>query len=532
MPAMIRTPQKLGLKASLLIAALLSALGLLQAAGLLLLSLQSYNQIENIASRDDVSRIQNAVQDEKQRLLDVAKEYGAWDDTRNYVLGSYPEYIADNFGDEWLAQLDMDLIAVADASTRVLWSWGNCEHDYLGIGTGLPVLASLTENSAAAAWDMGRAGLFLVAAWPVTNTSFNAEPVGWIIMGRNYDGRLQEHLSERTGLTSGIFYSLVADPGEAGEAAAIEPVFFNRDSLRIFHIPVKNLQGELLGTLELSRERPLLPVFTRVIVLLVIFTMLTVLTAALALRLLLRSLVIRPLETISDFLQARARGLTRSLPLSLGTACGRTDEIGQVADHIDDLLAALNKRQQDLELANIRLEEKASIDPLTGLANRRRFDEHIDHELRRMSRLYRQSQPEFFTSILLCDLDHFKLYNDYYGHQAGDECLRTVADLLRSCLHRPGDMACRYGGEEFVIILPGTGLDGAQAVAERLMQTLCHQALPHADSPTAPQVTISIGVAGTNDCESREALELAIARADSALYQAKRNGRNRLFVSA
>lgn len=182
----------------------------------------------------------------------------------------------------------------------------------------------------------------------------------------------------------------------------------------------------------------------------------------------------------------------------------------------------LSAREELLD-ANARLEILASQDALTGLANRRSFDQALEVEIRRAQR-----QGSDLTLMLL-DIDHFKRYNDHYGHLAGDECLRSVADLLQRCMRRPGDLAARYGGEELAVILPNTSSEGAEAIALAFMANLQRSALPHENSPFQ-RITVSIGLTslspGHQD-SATSALSL-IDAADQALYRAKANGRNRL----
>lgn len=179
--------------------------------------------------------------------------------------------------------------------------------------------------------------------------------------------------------------------------------------------------------------------------------------------------------------------------------------------------------QEELLDANSRLEVLASQDGLTGLANRRSFDQTLEVEIRRAQR--RGSS----LSLLLFDIDLFKRYNDRYGHVAGDDCLRAVAALLKQCMRRPGDLAARYGGEELAVILPNTTGEGAEAVAQSFMQALQQRNLRHEASPFA-RVTVSAGVASlTQNQQDGSVLALAlIEAADQALYRAKSNGRNRM----
>lgn len=183
--------------------------------------------------------------------------------------------------------------------------------------------------------------------------------------------------------------------------------------------------------------------------------------------------------------------------------------------------------QQQLETANRDLQRLASIDGLTQVANRRCFDESLDQEHRRMmrSQFCAPGADPVSLSLILCDIDHFKLYNDSYGHQAGDLCLQQVAQTLSSVVNRPMDLVARYGGEEFVILLPETDAIGAVYIAEQICTQVRALAIPHLRSLQG-HVTISAGVATVNPCIEAQIAKL-ISIADQALYQAKQEGRDR-----
>jgi len=171
------------------------------------------------------------------------------------------------------------------------------------------------------------------------------------------------------------------------------------------------------------------------------------------------------------------------------------------------------------------LEQLAALDGLTGIPNRRRFDESYALEWRRCQRA---GQP---LSLVVADVDHFKAYNDTLGHAAGDRVLQEVAAVLRQCARRPGDLAARYGGEEFVLLLPETGAQEAQMLAEELRAKLEARGLTHPASPVGASVTLSIGGASTTPMQA-EADPAFFPLADAALYQAKASGRNCVRWSA
>ncbi len=171
------------------------------------------------------------------------------------------------------------------------------------------------------------------------------------------------------------------------------------------------------------------------------------------------------------------------------------------------------------------LQKRSATDGLTGLANRRSFDEAIEQEWQR-SRRQRET-----LALLMVDIDHFKKHNDQYGHQAGDECLRLVARTLASTARRAGDLPARYGGEEFVVLLPASSIEGAAALAERIRVAVERLRLPYLEASAGRHVSVSIGVAACVPGQSGSPSSL-VAAADEALYQAKAVGRNQVIVAS
>lgn len=209
------------------------------------------------------------------------------------------------------------------------------------------------------------------------------------------------------------------------------------------------------------------------------------------------------------------------------------DEIGDVArefagmadrvqDARDRLESKVMERTAALEQLNRRLMAISETDELTNVANRRRFDEVLNMEWRRG---LRTGKP---MALMMIDVDWFKKYNDHYGHQAGDECLKAVAAQLAQHVHRAGDLLARYGGEEFSIVAPATSLDAARLWAEELCADMAVLDIPHIDSPLG-KVTISIGVAAIAPSHDRSPEQL-LREADRALYRAKEKGRNQVVA--
>jgi diguanylate cyclase (GGDEF)-like protein len=192
-------------------------------------------------------------------------------------------------------------------------------------------------------------------------------------------------------------------------------------------------------------------------------------------------------------------------------------------ERIADMRERLIEVSSELEEANAELQKLADVDGLTGIANRRSLDAYLEHET---ARCIRENQP---ISVIMIDLDHFKAYNDYYGHLAGDNCLKRIADILQNKVRRPSDMAGRYGGEEFCIILPNTDEEGAKHVAEFVRLTVEELGIPHVGNGEKGVVTLSLGVV-THYPDPSFGISALLNEADKALYHAKRCGRNRVEV--
>ena len=222
---------------------------------------------------------------------------------------------------------------------------------------------------------------------------------------------------------------------------------------------------------------------------------------------------------------------TSDIPVLFVTARNQTEdeELGLTLGAMDyihkpispPIIRARVRNHIALKLQTDALKRLSFMDGLTQVANRRRFDDTLDNELRRAAR------QQYELSLLMMDVDCFKLFNDHYGHGLGDQCLTRVAQAMQAEVNRPLDLLARYGGEEFVVLLPETDLEGARKVAESLRETVAAIQIPHAHSLAAAHITISIGVACNTQSEINSAAEL-LKLADQALYFAKQSGRNQV----
>lgn len=227
----------------------------------------------------------------------------------------------------------------------------------------------------------------------------------------------------------------------------------------------------------------------------------------------------------------KSNPVTRDIPVLFVTAQNQVEdeELGLTLGAMDyihkpispPIIKARVRNHIFLKLQTDALKRLSFMDGLTNVSNRRHFDDALDNEMRQALR------TKVHLSMLMIDVDYFKPFNDHYGHGSGDKCLIQLAQAMQAQVNRPMDILARYGGEEFVALLPGTSLEGACSVAESLRQAVAALQIPHAFSPVATCVTISIGVTCLAQNNSKSTSDF-LRQADQALYQAKQSGRNQV----
>jgi two-component system, chemotaxis family, response regulator WspR len=270
----------------------------------------------------------------------------------------------------------------------------------------------------------------------------------------------------------------------------------------------------------------------------------------------LQDLIMPGIDGLSLVREYRARPTTRDIPIivlstredpavkSDAFAAGANDYLVKLPDRIEliariryhsrayqhllqrgEAFRALRESQQQLTQINLELVRLTNLDGLTGLSNRRYFDEHLALQWAQCTR------DRNDISLLMIDVDEFKKYNDTYGHLKGDEALKAIAAAIAEAIERPSDMAARFGGEEFSAVLPGTPAEGATHVAEKIRERIRARGISHSASTVGPLLSVSIGGATLSPRPGEEASTL-IQCADDALYEAKRAGRDRVVVRA
>ncbi|WP_251976547.1 sensor domain-containing diguanylate cyclase [Salinicola avicenniae] len=502
-----------------------SLLGLLiiaMAALLLIGTLLIYPNVrsQEIASADlEMDRLERALGGEMRTLMMTSKDWAIWDDTYTFIQGHNKRYLQVNLSDSLFEDLDFQAMLFLDAHYQMHWGAGidpdtghyaSCSMPFFTCRWMQPFLDrlwlddNLSDDEPEAYLFSLNDRRYLAATHPVVRSNGMGPAAGWLVQIRPLNDRWHERFRQTTGRR----LMLRQQPDSAPAALQVRPTGDgNAEVSRGF---VSNDQTWLMST-RIPRRAFIEHLTTlhyaqwwTAGLLLVVIILIVVL---------LELVILRPLRQLSRFTRrARQEDFCSEVPAALLT---RQDEVGGLAREFAVLIR--HQRQR-----NHRLLELSQTDHLTGLANRRHFDAHLEHLL---------TAPDIPPPIaaIMIDIDDFKAYNDGYGHPEGDRCLKRLASCLdRVCTLADIDdlLLARVGGEEFAVIMPGADQQRAGDLAEQLRQGVVELHLPHAHSPRG-WVTISLGVAVSTPTE--HSASTLLSRADSALYSAKQAGRNRVM---
>jgi len=500
--------------------------------GLLLMRsslLPTFDRMERDFAQDSAKRVVRVFDQQMSAISNLNRDWAFWDELYHHMQRPDPAFERSNIGPEAMQSSNLHAILLMDRQGRVA-GFGARPFSGGAQARAQDLAEPLRQRWAISPAELGRTecGLERVAStlsavcWTnIVQSNGKGPSMGAVVMARELDARTLETMAQYAGATftlvqlganlapvpTGVTWQLPAFQFLPNNAVQVQ---FAAEAIAMQYL-LQDLNGKPLSSVRIQMDRKLMAQGQRVIQDVLVQLAAVALVTGLVLLLTVHWWLVRPIARLrADVAQISA---TRHWSQTL--VYDRPDEIGALTHGINGLLAVL---RQQVEV----LETLSSTDALTGIANRRQFDERLDHEL---VRLGRRAEP---LSLLLVDVDHFKLYNDRYGHPEGDAVLRQLGALLRaSC--RKQDLPARVGGEEFVLLLPDTDVAGACAMADKLMRALAALALVHDSSPTAPMVTVSIGIASWSELHAAGAVAL-FAQADKALYAAKNNGRMRACV--
>lgn len=529
-------------KVFLIIFVLFAALGIADFIVQRFIIYPSFLALEHREVGENLQRIFHAIDRETYHVERLCRDWATWNDSHDFMATGYEGFIESNLSDDSLDNISLNLLVFCDTRGNIVWSRVRDlkEKTTLRLGFMADGRVDMAHTTLAVHLSpeggRGKRGIFNTEAGPmlfatreVLRSDGSGPTNGFLIMGRFLNETMLETLKEQTRLSFEIVDAF-DDARFLCRTSGMTPMqtgnltYYTKDDgdKMVSCAGFQNDAGETLFGVQylFPRETTRKGIDSiRYAVFLVVGSGVTVLVI---LNLMMQAVVLKPLRRLTD----HAAKLQQEGDYSLRLGLERKDEIGVLAKSLDSLVQTISDRTVELQRANEQLTQLSLNDALTGIANRRMFDAYLKQEWRRAMR---EQTP---LSILLADVDHFKKFNDTYGHQQGDMCLIGVAAVMQLHMQRPADLLARYGGEEFAVILPGTDAEGAGHMAEVLGQAVRDLRIDHSESDAAPYVTVSIGVVTTipSPEEGDGGMDMLLEQADQALYQAKKVGRNRVLA--
>jgi len=486
-----------------------------------LLVLPALLKDERLYASQELDRIQRAIDNELGHLSLLNKDWAVWDDSYAFLRGRYPDYPSSNLTNGQLFDdANLRLVVFLDTAYRPYRVAGidpdTGDYTICTAPTGAcrwaaPLVASMQRHVARErahtrhTWLHAWPTLSMVSAWPVLKSDGSGPPAGWLAMARGMNATWLVRLKASTGI------AFTATP--ASDAADADPPLLVRRSDDDM-LATRRLAASPAGhaiQLQAALPRDDFQTSLGTFRFALYWTLALIVLVVLVVLLLLEMIVLKPLRQLARLTdRVRFEEDTR-VPAPLTR---RQDEIGRLAQAFNHLLAFQRRRTHSL----VQLSQH---DPLTGLANRRLFDKRLT---RALDDARHHAQP---VAMLMIDIDHFKAYNDHYGHPAGDVCLKRVAQAMQASLAAPGYLLARTGGEEFSVLMPDTGPAAAREQAETVRAAVEALGIEHGTAPQGDVVTISVGLAVSTRLDTPTPGALGAA-ADAALYTAKKAGRNRI----
>ncbi len=482
---------------------------------------RSHVEVELAAVERDLQRLLVAIDTELKHHEKLVNDWANWTEFAEYVQNPHTPFADSNLHQDAIAAAGFSWLVVLDGQRRPLHTVSQNGIDpsaVLASRYGARLLQPPAPGERSCGLGHWNGTWMALCSQGIRDSSGQGPVHGLLVVGEPLRADFNEHLFKLTGLR----FNLSADPAPdlpdsltgdliTSALGQARPRLQSTPDLVQAWWPVRDLASQTVGHLRLDWPRQAFQQASDDLASLQwqLFGVFLLITAGLLV--MLDRVVVRRLVRFSQELRTIHRDEAWHANL---TVDGR-DEITQLAHDTNNLLGLIQSQLEHLEL-------QAESDALTGLPNRRSFDNTLHRALATFKRHHRP------LCLVVLDVDHFKLYNDHYGHAQGDEALKALGRCLLAQARRPGDLPARIGGEEFAVVLEDTPLQGAQHWMAAVQQRLASLAITHEVSPVAPDLTLSAGIVAATPDDTAESL---YRRADKALYHAKTTGRNRIVLA-
>ena len=482
--------------------------------------LPSFADVERQHAKINIERIEAHIQKEIRLIERLNYDWSAWDDTLEFVQVQDQEYIDGNLNAETFQNLETDIVLIMNLKQELVWGsvFEFTDEGAETISTDTSILETVEFFSPfigkidlnVHADEQVNSGVIIFgdqpviyAIRPILNSQSEGPSTGFLLFGKMITEQVLESIQSQLRLD---FSLKVIGKNDQVQGNEYRFDYISDDLLEISKTYVSNDVAVFELSTQLPREitrSGLHSVNYALSTLLIVL-----LISAVGISVLLNRNILRPLTNLKQRIQEISFKNDYSLRIDVES----DDEVGVISSELNHMLSIIEQNHRDLEDLTVT-------DALTGVPNRLALDKKLSREWN-VCRRY-----EYSLAVLIIDIDHFKLFNDTYGHQRGDVCIRAVAQTIEECLKRSNDMVARFGGEEFVVVLPGHDAETALQVAQLIQQSMKEKNIEHQHSPFEQRLTLSIGLAAVMPSH-KSSIDGLIKQADAALYEAKNSGRN------
>jgi len=486
----------------------------------------AFQSLEHQQAKKDVDRVEAIIFNALDLLNRHSNDWSYWNDTYVFMQDLNEDYIESNLSADTFSNIQINLAYFIDTNLQPVWAESYHFGDHIvNIATDEYITQSILllkdeldkVKSMSTEENRGSYGLFFQNNTPIL---FSISPIltndgegpvrGYVVFGRTLDPLLIKQLGNQistafeivTATKNPITMTDFSNYSYSREA-------LNKETLKISktysfnNTPAFTISSDLSRSLTRNGLNSLrYALFSEFIIGIILIIIIGYF---------LNKIVFYPLAKLKVQIQRISRNKSYTL------------EFNKMLDILEKNNSSLVDANIQTQSANTKLKKLSLTDPLTGIANRLGLEEKLYIEWGALSR------QKSSLAILMVDIDHFKLFNDYYGHLEGDKCIKILAEIFNNNMQRPRDMAARFGGEEFILILPETTINAAYNIAKRIHRDVANYAIEHKNSEVSEYVTISTGIACTIPAPG-SSIDALIKSADEALYTAKKNGRNKIEI--
>ena len=489
--------------------------------------LPSFAEVERQHAKVNIERIEEYIQNQIDQLERINYDWSSWDDTYLFVQTNDQDYIDSNLAADTFINLQTDVALILNTQKELVWgnlfdfsdegaevvSTEESLKNALALFSSLAVEIDTEENSD----NQVTSGVVIVENRPVVysirtilDSEGNGPAQGFMVFGKTLTDQILDSVQSQLKLDFQLDVIAVSEQ-ERYVNSQYRFEYLSEDVLKIAKTYFSNGQAVFSLSTQFPRDITLSGLRSVNYALITLFVICLISAAGIAL--VLNMSVLKPLMNLKEWVQDVAQHEDYALRIEVQS----NDEVGVISAELNNMLSIIEQKHEALEQLTLT-------DTLTGVPNRLALDTKLSREWNALRR------DKSHLAVLVIDIDYFKLFNDNYGHQQGDVCIKTVAQTIHESLKRATDMVARFGGEEFVVVLPGLDADAASQVASLIQKSMESKRIEHELSPFNKKLTLSIGVAAVVPSVDSSVDQL-IEQADAALYAAKDSGRNCIKVA-